>query len=95
VSACTGEGLPALLDSLRAACGELLGAAETVSITRARHRRGVSAARDALQRSVAQPEVELAGEELRQALRALGGITGEVGVEDVLDVIFREFCIGK
>jgi tRNA modification GTPase len=38
---------------------------------------------------------ELAAEDLRLAARALGRITGRVDVEDVLDVIFREFCIGK
>ena len=38
---------------------------------------------------------ELKAEDLRLAARALGRITGRVDVEDVLDVIFREFCIGK
>jgi len=38
---------------------------------------------------------ELAAEDLRLALRALGRIVGRVDVEDVLDVIFRDFCIGK
>ena len=38
---------------------------------------------------------ELLAEELRLAARALGRITGRVGVDDVLDVVFREFCIGK
>ncbi len=38
---------------------------------------------------------ELVAEDLRLALRALGRITGRVDVEDVLDVIFRDFCIGK
>lgn len=32
---------------------------------------------------------------LRQAVRSLGKITGEVTADDVLDVIFRDFCIGK
>ncbi|HTP82304.1 MAG TPA: tRNA uridine-5-carboxymethylaminomethyl(34) synthesis GTPase MnmE, partial [Alphaproteobacteria bacterium] len=40
-------------------------------------------------------EAELIAEDLRLAARALGRITGQIGVEDVLDVIFREFCIGK
>ena len=38
---------------------------------------------------------ELAAEELRLAARALGRVTGRIDVEDLLDVVFREFCIGK
>ena len=38
---------------------------------------------------------ELAAEDLRLAARALGRITGRVDVDEVLDVIFRDFCIGK
>ena len=38
---------------------------------------------------------ELRAEDLRLACRALGRITGRVDVEDILDRIFREFCIGK
>ena len=38
---------------------------------------------------------ELAAEDVRLAMRALGRITGRVDVEDVLDIIFRDFCIGK
>ena len=36
-----------------------------------------------------------AAEELRMGLRQLGRITGKVGVEEILDVVFSEFCIGK
>jgi tRNA modification GTPase len=38
---------------------------------------------------------ELAAEELRLATRSLGRITGQIDVEDVLDQVFAEFCIGK
>ena len=38
---------------------------------------------------------DLLAEELRIAARALGRLTGRVDVEDILDVIFRDFCIGK
>jgi tRNA modification GTPase len=40
-------------------------------------------------------EPELLAEDLRLAMRALGRITGRVAVDDILDVVFREFCIGK
>jgi tRNA modification GTPase len=42
-----------------------------------------------------QVDVVIAIEELRAAVRELGKITGRVGVEDMLDVLFKEFCIGK
>jgi tRNA modification GTPase len=38
---------------------------------------------------------ELVAEELRSASHSLGRLMGRVDVEDVLDVIFREFCVGK
>ena len=49
----------------------------------------------ALDRTLAAPLAELAAEDVRLALRALGRVAGRVDVEDVLDVIFRDFCIGK
>lgn len=44
---------------------------------------------------IADNDIVLAAEELRYAARAVGRITGRIDVEDVLDVIFRDFCIGK
>ena len=38
---------------------------------------------------------DVVAEDLRLAARALGRLTGRVDVEDILDVIFRDFCIGK
>lgn len=39
--------------------------------------------------------MDMAAEELRAAIHIVGRITGRIDVEDVLDVLFREFCIGK
>ena len=38
---------------------------------------------------------ELAAEDLRAAVQSLGRLLGRVDVEDILDVIFKEFCVGK
>ena len=64
-------------------------------LTRARHRAAVEEAVTAIDRALAAPPPELAAEDLRLASRAIGRITGRVDVEDLLDVIFRDFCIGK
>ena len=46
-------------------------------------------------RALAAPEIALAAEDLRLAMRALGRITGTVRIDELSDVIFRDFCIGK
>ncbi len=95
VSAATGAGLAELRDRLAAEAVRLTDAAGPPPLTRARHRAALIAAGEALDRALAAPLAELRAEDLRQALRALGRITGEVGVEDVLNRIFSQFCIGK
>lgn len=69
------------------------GAAPVLS--RARHRFALQDAAAALHRAQKAVAVELVAEEMRQAVRALGRITGRVDVEDLLDLIFAEFCLGK
>jgi tRNA modification GTPase len=64
-------------------------------LTRERHRAALETCREALSRAAIANAAELVAEDLRLATRALGRIIGRVDVEDVLDVIFREFCIGK
>jgi tRNA modification GTPase len=73
------------------------GQYEHGSIVRERHRQAVTDTVSALERSltVAGPQIELAAESVRSAARALGRVTGKIDVEDLLDHIFREFCIGK
>jgi tRNA modification GTPase len=67
--------------------------------TRARHRvqlDGAICALDGfLESSTAGTDLELAAEELRIAVRCMGRLTGAVSVEDLLGVIFKEFCVGK
>jgi tRNA modification GTPase len=94
VSALTGEGLPTLVAGLASRVGEIYDVAAPM-LTRARHREALEAALAALERSLKAGLPELRAEDLRLAWRSLGRITGRVDVEDLLDVIFRDFCLGK
>lgn len=95
VSARTGEGLRALEQGLAAVAADRLAGSGTPALTRARHRSALEDCRASLIRALDAALPELAAEDVRLASRSLGRITGRVDVEDVLDVIFRDFCIGK
>ncbi|MBP2293883.1 tRNA uridine-5-carboxymethylaminomethyl(34) synthesis GTPase MnmE [Azospirillum rugosum] len=95
VSARTGDGLAALEQRLTAFAADRLAGSGVPALTRARHRSALEECRDALRRALGAPLPELMAEDVRLASRALGRITGRVDVEDLLDVIFRDFCIGK
>jgi tRNA modification GTPase len=94
-SATTGLGLALLEQALTAAAKTAIESNPTPAITRARHRVALSDAHLALEQALLAPLPELAAEDLRTALRALGRVVGIVDVEDVLDQIFSAFCIGK
>jgi tRNA modification GTPase len=98
LSSTTGEGFEALLTALTDHAEGFLAGAEPALVTRERHRRVLGDALAALRRA-GKPELagreDLLAEELRSAAQALGRLTGRVDVENILDVIFRDFCIGK
>ncbi|CAO3415285.1 tRNA uridine-5-carboxymethylaminomethyl(34) synthesis GTPase MnmE [Azospirillum doebereinerae] len=95
VSARSGAGLADLEKCLAAFSADRLAVGGTPSLTRARHRAALEECRASLERALSAPLPELAAEDIRLASRALGRITGRVDVEDLLDIIFRDFCIGK
>lgn len=96
VSALTGTGLDALVAAIGArAAASFGGVAEAPILTRARHRHAVAEVRACLDRGAAAGSIDLMAEDLRLAARAIGRIAGRIDVEDLLDRIFAEFCIGK
>jgi len=97
VSASRGDGVPELIAALVIYARDYFGSGEMALVSRARHRtllRETVAALGRAGRSADKGD-ELLAEELRIAIHSLGRLTGRVDVEDILDVIFREFCIGK
>lgn len=95
ISTKTGAGLKDLSASIIAKIKALVGDRAAPSPTRARHRAALEECAELLQRALGAQQPELIAEDVRLAMRALGRITGRVDVEDLLDVIFKDFCIGK
>ena len=98
ISALTGAAVDALEAALAAFAGDYFAATEAAIVTRARHRHTLAETVAALDRALSRGDSgqeELVAEDLRAATTTLGRLTGRVDVEDILDVIFRDFCIGK
>ncbi len=103
ISAATGAGIEGLVGALSDYAQNYFATTEGALITRARHRHALEQTVAALDRALAHSartqggsgNEELIAEELRSAATMLGRLTGRVDVEEILDVIFRDFCIGK
>jgi tRNA modification GTPase len=90
-------GVDDLLKGLSALASRFVGVGEPAMVTRERHRRALEEAANSLRRALLHTDgqEDLVAEDLRLAARALARLTGRIDVEDILDVIFRDFCIGK
>jgi len=97
ISAATGQGVDALVGALVEFAQNYFGGGEAALVTRARHRSLLMETVAALERAGrrAGEGDEIVAEELRIAIHTLGRLLGRVDVEEILDSIFREFCIGK
>lgn len=95
ISAKSGEGTEELVGLISKAAANGVSGAEPPLLTRARHRYAVEEASSRIAAALEEREPELAAEQLRVGLRALGRITGAVDLDELLDVVFRDFCIGK
>lgn len=95
VSCKTGGGLEEAVETLASAVSKTVGTTNTLIPARERHGNSLMAAHRYLSDLATEPELELKAESLRLAALEIGRITGRVDVEDVLDVLFKGFCIGK
>lgn len=101
ISTATGAGI----DDLREAIfdtfihGHAIDSREYVALSQARHRDALEKARGRivvfLENLAAGHELEILAVDLRDALDAVGEVTGETTSDDILDMIFQRFCIGK
>jgi tRNA modification GTPase len=95
ISIKTGENIDKLLILLKDKVEAMMDSAPSPLITRARHREALTAAFSALETYSPSQPLELGCEELRQAANEIGKMTGKIRVDDVLDLVFSRFCIGK
>jgi tRNA modification GTPase len=97
ISSVTGEGVANLEAEIAARLERLAAAGETALVTRRRHREALVSMTRHLQAALKKPApaLEIVTEELRLAAADMGRLTGHIDVESLLDLIFRDFCIGK
>ncbi len=94
ISAKTGEGLNDFINWISNILQEKQVKCSGF-VTRARHKQSLKSALTYLKEWDSNNPIEISSEQLRQAANHIGSITGHIGVEELLDNIFREFCIGK
>ena len=97
ISAEVDEGMDALINSIEGFARTFFGT-EPALVSRERHRVALKSTMAALDRALSEGiegREDIIAEELRSAANTLGKLTGRIDVEDILDVIFRDFCIGK
>jgi tRNA modification GTPase len=95
ISAKTGEGLSELVELLAVHAHDRIQVGDAPVLSRARHRTAVSKARTHLTDALEASAPELSAEHMRLALREIGRLTGRVDLDELLDVVFRDFCLGK
>ena len=96
ISARTGLGIDELCEEIATRARAMLGDGSSALVIRERHRDAIDAARDFIAAALAPGRpLELVAEEIRLAARSLERIVGAIDVEQVLDVVFSRFCIGK
>ena len=95
MSAKTKEGFDELQTAISSFLKENFSPDSNGAITRERYRVALQDCLRSLKSALLAPEIELKAEDLRLSARALGRIVGKIETDELLDVVFRDFCIGK
>lgn len=96
ISCKTGEGIDTLINNVSRETVKLFDDIQSSpSLTRARHREALMEAQDNIDCALNGFSPDMIAEDIRMTVRSIGRITGRIDVEDLLDIIFRDFCIGK
>lgn len=95
ISVKEGRGVDELLREIRKRCKDYFAVSEEPVITQQRHRTLLNQCASTLSAINPEHDIELIAEDLRFAAHSIGKITGRIDVEDILDVLFSQFCIGK
>ncbi|RCL02466.1 MAG: GTPase [Candidatus Tokpelaia sp. JSC161] len=95
ISAKTGKGLDHLMKNLNLFCQNKITKFSDMIPAKERHVTLLKDGLDELKLALEKTNLEFCAEHLRRASDSLGRITGDIHVEDLLDSIFSEFCIGK
>ncbi len=95
VSMVDNTGVEEFLEHLQKIILSTFGTTGDPVITRTRHREALQDCYGALKQALQAPVPELIAEDLRVAVRCIGRITGQIDVEELLDIVFKDFCIGK
>ncbi len=94
VSVVTGDGIAALRQAIVTRAKAMLPPPDSIALN-IRHRTLIGEAHGAIAAAAAEADLLIAAEHLRTARLSLDRITGRAGVEDMLDALFGQFCVGK
>ena len=95
ISSKSGKGINNLLTKIYTNISSQNLSNSSSFISRERHRQLLIKALKNLQRSINLDEIDMAAEEIRNSLNNLSKITGKFEIDEILSIIFKDFCIGK
>ena len=95
ISSKTGRGIKILLEKIHKKIYLEPEKRDSVFVSRERHRQILINVRESLMQSLKIEQIDIKAEEIRNAMKGLSKITGNNSIDEILDIIFNDFCIGK